>query len=50
MVDSGYSMDIYKSVKTSIGTLMRNPEIFKLVPDHLNKTKTNSMQLKDYLS
>ena len=49
MVDSGYSMDIYKSVKISIGTVMRNPEMFKFVPDHL-KTKTYvSMQLKDYL-
>ena len=49
MVDSGYSMDIYKSVKISIGTVMRNPEMFKFVPDHL-KTKTCvSMQLKDYL-
>ena len=46
MVDSGYSMDIYKSVKTSIGTVMRNPEMFKLVPDHLKTKKCVSMQLK----
>ena len=26
MVDSQYSMDIYKSVEIGIGTVMRNPE------------------------
>ena len=36
-VNSEYSMDIYKSVKTSIGTVMRNPEMLKLVPDHFKK-------------
>ena len=39
MVDSEYSMDIYKSVKTNIGTVIKNPEMLKLLPDHLN-TKT----------
>ena len=38
MVDSAYSTNIYKSVKISIGKLMRNPETLKFVPDHL-KTK-----------
>ena len=38
MVDSGYSMDIYKSVKMNTGIGMRNPEMLKFVPDHL-KTK-----------
>ena len=38
MVDSEYSMDIYKSVKLSIGTVMTNPEMLKFVPDH-RKTK-----------
>ena len=33
-------MDIYKSVKISIGTVMRNPEMLKFVPDRL-KTKKN---------
>ena len=28
-------MDIYKSVKISIGTVMRNPDVLKFVPDHL---------------
>ena len=30
MVDSEYSMNIYKSVKINIGTVMKNPEILKL--------------------
>ena len=38
MVDIKYSTDIYKSAKISIGTVMRNPEILKFVPDYL-KTK-----------
>ena len=40
MVDSEYNMDIYKYVKVNIGTVMRNPEMLKFVPDHL-KTKKN---------
>ena len=35
MVDS---MDIYKSLNINIRTIMKNPEMFKFVPDHL-KTK-----------
>ena len=31
MGDSKYNMDIYKSVKISIGTLMKNPEMSKFV-------------------
>ena len=38
MVDCEYVMDIYKSVKISIGTVMRNPEVKKVIPYHL-KTK-----------
>ena len=38
MVDGEYSMDIYKSAKISIRTVMKNPEMLKFVPDHL-KTK-----------
>ena len=37
MVDSEYSRD-NKSSKISIGTVMKNPEMLKFVPDHL-KTK-----------
>ena len=32
-------MDIYKSLKISIGTAIKNSEMLKFVPDHL-KTKT----------
>ena len=39
MVNSEYSMDIYKSVKLINERIMRNPEILKLVPDH-PKTKS----------
>ena len=45
MVDS---MDVYKSLNTNIGTVMKNPEMLKFVPDHL-KTKNVSMQFKNYL-
>ena len=34
MIDSKYSIDIYKFAKISIGIVMRNPEMLKLVPDH----------------
>ena len=50
MVGSEYSMNIYKSVKISIETLMKNPEMLKFVPDHL-KTKTMCTHaVKNYLS
>ena len=32
-------MDVYKSLNVSIGTVMKNSERLKFVPDHLN-TKT----------
>ena len=38
MVTNEYSMIIYKSVKVSIGTFIKNPEMLKFVPDPL-KTK-----------
>ena len=38
MVNSEYSMDIYKSVKISIGTVMKSQEILKILSDH-HKTK-----------
>ena len=38
MVDSEYGIDTYKSVKISTGTVMRNPEMLKMVADNL-KTK-----------
>ena len=33
-------MDVFKSLDISIGTVMKNPEMIKLGPDHL-KTKKN---------
>ena len=39
MVDSEYSMDIYKSVRISIATVMKNREMLKFVPDHLKNKK-----------
>ena len=35
MVDSKHSMDIYKLFKISIGTVMRNAEMLKFIPNHL---------------
>ena len=37
IVDSEYSMDIYKSVK--IGTVMESPEMLQFVPDYLETNK-----------
>ena len=37
MVDS---MDIYKSLNISIGTVMEYPEMLQFVPDHLKSKKT----------
>ena len=40
MVGSEYIMDIYKSFKISIGTVMRNTEMVRFLFDHL---KTENM-------
>ena len=50
MVEIEYSMDIYKSVKISIGTVMKNPVMLEFVPDHLKTKKCVKMHLKNYLS
>ena len=34
MVDSEYSTNLYKPLNINIGTVMRNPEMLKFVPDH----------------
>ena len=39
MVDGKYSTDTYKSIFISIGTIIRNSEIFKFVSDHLKAKK-----------
>ena len=49
MVASEYSMNIYISTKISIGILRINPEMLKLIPDHLKIKTMVSMQLKNYL-
>ena len=41
-------MDIYKSLNISIGIVIKNPEMLKLVPDHL-KTK-HALKKLPYLS
>ena len=38
MVASEYSTDNYESSKSSIGAIMKNPEMLKFIPDYL-KTK-----------
>ena len=44
-----YRTDIYKSAKISIGKVMRNPEILRLVLDHLKNLKKCVKELP-YLS
>ena len=39
MVDSEYYMDIYKFVKINIGSVIINPEILKLIPNHFKPKK-----------
>ena len=39
MVDSECSRDIYKSLNIDIETVMKNPEMLKFVPDHLETKK-----------
>ena len=39
MVDSEYSKDIYKPIKISIGTVIRYPEILKVLPYYFKARK-----------
>ena len=39
MVDSEYSMDIYKSLKINVWTVTRNIKMLKFIPDHLKTEK-----------
>ena len=48
MVDREYGVDIYKSVKIIIRTVMINSDILKIVPDHLKTKNCVNMQLKNY--
>ena len=43
MVDSKFIIGTYKSAKISIGTVMRNPEMFKFVPDHIKTKKMGKL-------
>ena len=43
MVDS---MDIYKSLNINIGTVLKNPEMLKFVPNHLKTKKMCKHALK----
>ena len=42
-------MDTYKSIKISIGTVMRNPKMLKFVPNHLKTKKMCKFAVKNYL-
>ena len=44
-------MDIYKSLNINIGTVMKNPEILKFVPDHLRIKRMCKLAVKkNYLT
>ena len=49
MVESEYSMDIYKSAKICVGTVFQNPEMLKVVSEFLKTKKCVNIQLKYYL-
>ena len=46
MVDSEYSTDNSKSSKISIEAIMKNPEMLRLVPNHLKTEKMGKLVLK----
>ena len=41
--------DIYKSLNIIIGSVMKNPEMLRIIPDHHKTKKCVSIQLKNYL-
>ena len=47
MVDSKNIVQTFLNI--NIGTVIRNPEMLKFVPDNLKTKKCVSMQLKNYL-
>ena len=47
MVDSEYSMNTHKSVKISIGTVIKNPEMLEYVPDDLKTKKISKHEVKN---
>ena len=50
MVGSKYGMGIYKSVKISIATVMKNPEMLKFIPGHIKTKQMCKQAVKKYLS
>ena len=50
MVDSEYGMGIYKSVKISIATVMKNPQMLKFIPGHIKTKQMCKQAVKKYLS
>ena len=46
MVDSEYCTDNYKSSKISIGAIIKNPEMLRLVSDHLKIKKLKNKKIK----
>ena len=47
MVDIEYSTDKYKSLKLSIGAIIKNPEIVRFAPIILKLKKCVNMQAKN---
>ena len=41
------SMDIYKCLNISIGTVMKNPEMLKFVLDHLRTKRRNAVHFNN---
>ena len=35
MIDSEYSLDSYSSLEISIGSIIKNTELLRFVPDHV---------------
>ena len=42
-------MEIYKSLNINIGAVMKNPEMLKLIPDHLKTKKVCKHAVKKLL-
>ena len=47
MVDTEYIPGNYKSLRISIGSIMKNPEILRLVLDHLKTKKMFKRQFQN---
>ena len=46
MVDSEYSSDNYKTLKISIGAIIKDPEMLRLVLDYLKNKKMSKNAIK----